>query len=67
MDVCFIFAPLPDSSFRRCVTQDKKQPVFRRDGLISLLGQTGVLFNQSLKASGNPGLFPRSVGISLTL
>lgn len=58
---------LPDSSFRRCVLQDKKQTVVSRDGLTSFVGPTGVLFNHSLKASGNSELFPRLVGISPTL
>lgn len=49
------------------VSQEKKQPGAGKDSLTSLLGQTGVFFNHSLKALGNPGLCPRSAGISLAL
>lgn len=63
---CLIPAPSPDCSSRQSVT-GKKQPLVGRDSLASLPGQTGVFFNHRLKASGNPGLFPRSAGISLAL
>lgn len=63
----FIFTPFRGSSPRKCITQDKKQPAVGKESLTSLLGQTGVFSNHSHKASGNTGLFPRSVGISLTL
>lgn len=45
----------------------KKQPVVGKDSQTSLLRQTGVFSNHSPKDSGNPGLFPRSTGISLVL
>lgn len=61
---CLVLVPSSDSSSRRCIT-GKQQP--GRDSLTSLLGQTGVFFNHSPKASGNPGFFPRSAGISPAL